>query len=90
MKYEIDVTDEDIRCGSRHRSSLCPIALAAQRVVSPMANAFCQALCWWTGQDYLEGRYRIVNLPPEASQFVRDFDHGVPVKPFKFSIEVED
>lgn len=86
----ISVTAEDIAEGEKYKCERCPVALGIIRVVRPvppqvlMAGAFA-AVLW----DKARGKaVWSVELPPSAQQFITDFDHGSPVAPFEFDLEV--
>lgn len=78
MKIRIDVTDEDIRLGKRFSETSCPIARAARRagIKDPLVVMGI----------YSDGKHYC--LPLAAQDFVHDFDHGNPVDPFSFEIEL--
>lgn len=87
---EIDVTEADIAEAKRliaegltKRSKCCPIALAASRAFGRPLAATWQCIC----QHYTAGPPKefVIDLPPEASRFVLDFDSGRPVAPFSFT-----
>ena len=71
----IVVTEDDIRDCDRCSIKCCAIARAAQRA------GFVE--------DKVFGRWRynrqsVYSLPPEAVQFVEDFDGAKPVEPLEF------
>lgn len=77
----IQVTAEDISLGIRGRTSRCPVALAFNRtgcstsfvIVTPkLAREYQSHRCW--------------ELPPEATDFIKRFDAGLPVEPFEFEV----
>lgn len=92
MKYQIKVTQEDINKGSKCNGLYCPIALALKR--GPLNDGGFGFV--FVGSSYV--RF-IVNrgeevkeafLPPEAVEFIENFDeaYGDLVAPFEFEIEV--
>ncbi len=82
MKVRIYVTQEDIRLGYLYSFS-CPIYRAAARILPPTL-IHLQVLI-----DILGYRNnKEVKLPIEASLFVDNFDHGRPVIPFDFLVEI--
>ena len=88
MKVNFDVIQQDIDQGTRKVCETCPIALAAIRssVVNPVIFS---TEIWYTIGKGLDRSRCKSPLPTEASRFIEDFDMGLPVKPFTFSIEVD-
>lgn len=80
---EIEVTQEDIEKGQRHRSLSCPVALAVNRAFNG-GSIYVGSSHIYDENDGM----RTIDLPIEAISFIRVFDSGKVVKPFKFSIEV--
>lgn len=86
MKVTISVTNKDIAEGCSGEASNCPVAKAGNRVLSSSFKCvvfvdfvivpFGQPSCW------------DIRLPPKARNFIRDFDHNVPVKPFRFQLDI--
>ena len=82
----VHVTSEDIENGVPLSMKFCPIALAAcrKRAVRDMyaviVGSFSMTV-YETEKDFLS-----YMLPVEASRFVRDFDNGIPVEEFKFTV----
>lgn len=88
--HTIEVTLEDIREGKKQNSVTCPIARAAKRQVAPdgyQAGVGLVTLSVYpilhTGNFYFTGL-----LPREAQDFISLFDKELPVKPFKFEIDL--
>jgi hypothetical protein len=84
---KIEVDDYCLKEGRRRSPGWCPIAVAFRH--SHGADEHDQ-LDVSEGEIVLEngnGDVRLVApLPEAASQFVRDFDAGRPVKPFAFTL----
>lgn len=82
----IEVTYADIQTGERHEPNRCPIALALQRADDTRR--------WFIGTTLarsvsIVGEYeRSRFLPPEAREFVADFDRRLPVEPFTFEMQL--
>ena len=74
----IKVTQKDIDTGSPDDCELCPIAIAAKRVITD-AHIQVSSIVLYVNDDRR-------TLPPEAQKFVRDFDNGKPVSPMEFEI----
>lgn len=72
----------DIINGRRTAPDHCPVALAVRRQSGRSKIAVSSY-----SVDLLDGM-KDAELPPEARQFVRDFDSGRPVKPFSFELEL--
>ncbi len=83
IQTSIEVTQEDIANGIRHSSCKCPIALAVNRALRAGVNV---------GNDsfvlYRPSRISTIFLPENASSFIKKFDAGSSVEPFKFSVEI--
>jgi hypothetical protein len=79
----IEVTAEDIRAGQRHDGCRCPIARALQRQVDTDVTVGASLAFWATGAPY----QAVSALPPEARQFIYEFDSGRTVYPFTFNLE---
>lgn len=93
MKYQIEVTDMDIRNGVKDNCFCCPIALAVYRVLNKGTEL------WEENYDvgvsstlaYLFNKHTIKNikvgLPQIAIDFISEFDHDGAPKPIAFEIE---
>jgi len=85
----VEVTQEDIAEGMRHRCFLCPVSRAVNRATGIPFMAvgtaavpderiqLCDPKSSTTLVEYA--------MPYEASNFVRDFDLGADVSPFTFT-----
>ena len=78
---EVNVTQGDIDNGARFSCWACPAALAIRRA---------------TGDDFVMVRgagmtihSQTYSLPNALAAFVLTFDHGYPVSPFTFTLEIE-
>lgn len=80
----IHVTSEDIAQGQAARCRTCPVALAAQR-------AGCERpIVYGTHMSVVVGFARKwFQLPPDARQFVEQFDATREGEPFSFEIAHE-
>jgi hypothetical protein len=74
----IEVTAADIAAGIPEMSFACPIALAAARLTGEPVKV--------TDDAIRVGRSLYADLPPEAAEFVCNFDDGVEVSPLTFTI----
>lgn len=73
----VEVTQEDIDKGVPYGVASCPVALALQRTIGARVAVDPTAWSLFHGmKDY--------PLPGDASVFIRDFDSGKPVAPFRF------
>lgn len=84
---KVVVTQDHIDRGLPARAQLCPIALALNEQHGNGHYVMVSAI------DYSPNGWQTVawyHMPPEASQFVRDFDHDRPVQPFEFEVEPTD
>ncbi len=86
MKHRIVVTQEDIDKGEKLECSSCPIALAMKRVIKckSVFVASATATVCWSGFNTETSK-----LPTRAGLFVRNFDGGMKVKPFVFSVNTK-
>jgi hypothetical protein len=86
---KISVTQEDIDQGVPRSPFLCPIALAVRRELD-LENAAWLAVLVNISQSCLELRvpdFKRVDLPPEALEFIMDFDIHIKVDPIELEIE---
>ena len=103
MKRRVAVDHYHIWHGIRNCSTFCPIVLAAEPALfrgGIVLNAdgeleFYEVV--WRRTKHLgikltgHGAFRFaVPLPPEAAQWMRDFDAGNPVVPFEFKVDLPD
>lgn len=84
QKVTINVTQEDIDKATPRSCSACPIALAFMRVF-PEHEAFIytmppQAII----SPNIPHESTSYNIPEEAREFIKKYDHNIPVKPFEF------
>jgi hypothetical protein len=77
-KIRISVTAKDIAAGARNDCTACPIALAMRRAGLSEPWARPGNLFW--------ERDRSAETPDVAADFMKRFDDGEPVKPFRFTI----
>lgn len=83
---KIEVTAEDIANGEPGESGSCPIALAFKRAIPGIVYVEVEDDTYFeTNESTFDLR-----LPGHASQFVRDFDDGEPVKPISFEFDPDD
>ena len=81
MKKIINITAKDIKNGKRQDCSACPIALAATRAFKIKMGCGAMIL---SGDEVKTPNYY---LPIKAMRFIKDFDGGKTVAPFKFTIK---
>jgi hypothetical protein len=77
----VEVTAEDIESGWRGDCSLCPLALAFQRIPGFNRARVSSARVYPRPTES-------IRLPYPAQEFIRAFDAGVSVQPFSFTLEV--
>ena len=79
MKHRIRITESNIKNGIPQHCSRCPTALALRRQIPGVS--------WVVEEDYLDldDEYP---TPKSVRKFIEAFDHGKPVKPFSFTIEL--
>ena len=77
---KIQVTQDDIDAGIPRSCRRCPIAKALDRMNIPYFGVLTLVIVW-------SARYKDNSiLPTEALNFIQDFDHDRPVKPFEFEL----
>jgi hypothetical protein len=79
----VSVTAEHIATGERESGSHCAVALA-------LVDAFDASYVWVGGVSVqMEARERLIEfeLPGEVEDFIHEFDDGVPVRPFTFTVD---
>ena len=90
----INVNNSHIAHGIRNTNEACPIALAAQEQIAgcdlaevgPVDKDLCELVIW---KPFADG-VQTYQLPPEVTDFVRDFDSGKRVHPFTFQARRPD
>ncbi len=90
----LEITQEDIDKGKAGNCSLCPIALALMRKfnLDPSEDSLDYARVGLTMASIFpvmdrERKPQYFNMPDEASEFIKDFDSKLPVKPFSFTLK---
>ena len=84
---EITVTAAHIARGKRCTSTACPVALAIKETLHPLSvNVQSEVINFGVPG----GKFSPVRPPAEAAYFVDEFDDGIPVKPFTFTLDVPD
>jgi len=79
----ITVTEQHIREGTCQDAEDCMLARALEAATGRK---------WWVEQRAALLAYDLlsaIDLPPAATQAVRDFDAGLDVQPFEFELPVE-
>lgn len=91
MKKLISVTQKDIDTGIRISCINCPVATALTRDTGSLCEVFqthpnqdCELWCHRPGIPI-----KAISAPRSVNRFVKRFDRGLPVKPFRFYFEVE-
>lgn len=89
----LEVTQEDIDKGKRGNCCLCPIALALMRKfnLDTSEDSLDSASVGLTMASIFpvmdkERKPQYFYMPDEASEFIKNFDSKVPVKPFSFTL----
>jgi hypothetical protein len=83
MKCTIAITQKHIEAGLRESFHSCAVALAMSDagLGAPGVNAFFI-------EGVSNGEHLSAVTPGEVRQFVDDFDHGRPVSPFSFEVDL--
>jgi hypothetical protein len=77
---KIHITQDDISRGKREDIENCPIALAVKRATACACVTIDDGLGGISTDDHAG------TLPKKAVRFMRDFDGGMAVRPFDFSV----
>ena len=89
-EIEITLTDDDIDWGRRH-GELCPITLAAERVIDgSISTERTRLRRIYTDHESGERTIAEYELPDEAMLFIKMYDEGEEVEPFGFFISNPD
>lgn len=84
---EITVTADHIARGARCTSDACPVALAIKETLHPLSvDVQVEVINFGVPG----GKFAPVVPPDEVACFVDEFDDGLPVQPFTFTLEVPD
>lgn len=83
-RIRINVTKRDLEQGRRFMPGSCPVARAVQRHEG-FEKARVGSYSISTGTDGVA-----IDLPGRIANFISDFDQGIAVNPFSFSIEVPE
>lgn len=84
---EISVTAEHINTGEQCSSDSDAVALAIMEALHPLSIDVTAEFIHF---GLPGGRYSPVVTPEEVSYWVDEFDDGLPVQPFTFTLEVPD
>jgi hypothetical protein len=84
-----NITARDIERGKQGSCALCPLARAASRLFPGMlVQAYYGAVCVFQGDGGFLARSFWSHQV--ADSFLRPFDEGMPVKPMKVKLTLED
>ena len=86
MRWDIDVSADDIAAGWRRNCDLCPIARAVRRGTG--ATGISVAVHRLRME--VEGRIFHGVLPQQAREAITTFDQDLAIKPFSFVLEAEE
>lgn len=82
MKYRVEVTEDDIKYGTRMSLNSCPIALAVRRSTGKRVQVYDKIEVYPTFPEC------IVPTPDDALKFIRSYDDNALVVPFSFVLEL--
>lgn len=89
MRHTVTVLQDDIDQGEPGSAQKCAVALAVLRDVPAARQRFAGvgpgSLVWYTGRPGVSCELQV---PDEVTRFIRQFDFGHQVEPFKFEVEV--
>ena len=80
----IEVTKGDITAGRPGDCERCPIALAVARAIK--RDDVHVSMSLMRAGDYYDSNSILWNLSKKVQNFIRRFDEGKPVKPFRFRL----
>lgn len=80
---KIEVTDDDIRQGTKGNCVRCPVALAIERALGKDL-----AFEPWVVGDAAWVGLRRCTLPRKARNWIRRFDRELSVAPFTFDLDI--
>jgi hypothetical protein len=91
MRFEISVTAEDIAQGVRRSCHLCPVAIAARRVVLNHGSEAVIEVGAYTLiclDNKTDIPIAVGPLPFEVVRQIRRFDYGHKIEPFDFELDL--
>ena len=80
---KVTVSKKNIDQGSRKEAAYCPIAWALTEKGYENVRVYYSSIRCKKGNKLYEAM-----LPPKVTAFLVRFDYGLPVKPFKFEVEL--
>lgn len=80
-RLKVTVTRDHIKRGKPGESEYCPIALALKGMGKRHVQVGEVCCCWDGGT---------ADLPLKSTKFIERFDAKKPVKPFSFTLNVEE
>lgn len=90
LNVRIEVTQEDIDAGVKGSCSQCPIGRAFERALGPGFGIQygSQGVNLLHSDSVYKQATLATALPRECRNFVMDFDAGLMVRPFNFSVAI--
>jgi len=87
MKLNLSVSKGDIENGEKAQPNNCAIAKALKRNVAGLKEVavFVNHAHFKVNKNKKSINY-VCSMPKEASKFIRDFDRGLAVAPFKLKL----
>ena len=89
---KVSITQADIDSGRPDHTCLCPIALAIDRALRARGIDIRGVQVDASRVDIAyvaDGlRWRTIDLPESATQFIEGFDFGTGVEPFEFELQL--
>ena len=83
-KIKVKLTYKDLAEGERWRPGFCPVALNLKREHNvEKIHVGVKVI-----EGEINGQPFVAPTPAEATDFIRDFDRGVPVKPIEFTLDL--
>lgn len=82
MIHTFKVTQEIIDRGIPNSPCDCPVAIALRQQLLPNAQVGGYKI-WFDPDDY-----RFITIPEHIRTFITSFDHGRPVQPFEFELNI--
>lgn len=83
---KIEVTDLDIKRGTKRHMFYCPIALAFERALLNSKILYSKLSVTFKQIIVIGGKTATYKLPEIATDFIRDFDSENAVSPITFDV----
>jgi hypothetical protein len=86
--YKVSVTKTDIKKGCRYKSRNCPVARAMERAIGRPVSVYSGGGFAFLHKRTLKKLGKEHQVSGVVGDFILDFDRGLEVEPFKFTVSV--